>query len=803
MFKNYFKTALRNLLRHRVHSIINITGLLVGFAAFLLIALVIQYEESFDTFHTNKNNIYRVNRIGKNITKGEFRAGVPFPVAPGLRMDFPQLKNVAAIFANDNVQVDVPAPNGNILKKFKEPTGVFLAEPQFFTMFDFPLASGNLSTALNEPNTALITKATAIKYFGDWKSAVDKTLSMDGSNVKITGVLENPPSNTDFPIKIVISYTTLGQDADVHNQRSWGNISDENYAFVQLPSNYQPQQFEEMMKGFVDKHIASINPNYDLQLQPLKELHYDDRFGNFNRRTFSKDLILALSLIALFLIIMASVNFINLTTAQAVSRAREVGVRKVMGGRRGQLVLQFLGETGITCLVALLGSVLVAFICVPFLNNLLDIHIARSILISTPCLVFLLATLVCVTLFSGFYPAIVLSRFNPVAVLKSALLPQRGKGISLRRGLVVFQFVIAQGLIISTLVVASQMDYFKNADMGFQKAAILNANFPNDSLSRTKVALLRDQILEIPGVQGLSFSVFRPAGGGNWATDLEVPTNHTHNPDLIVSMKPADTNYFRIYGLQLVAGRMYFPSDTSAEYVVNETLVSKLGYAKPADGIGKLIRVNGALLPIVGVVKDFHINSLRDVITPVVMTTMKGAYQMANIKIVMSNAKEITAAMERIWSQDFPGSLFEYSFLDKTVEEYYKQENELSQLYKIFSAIAIIISCLGLYGLISFIAVRRKKEIGIRKVLGAPVRDIIVMLSREFTLLIGIGFIIAAPIAWYFMHQWLQHYAYKIEIGVGFFILTLLASVFIAWLTIGYTCIRAALANPADSLRTE
>jgi len=474
-----------------------------------------------------------------------------------------------------------------------------------------------------------------------------------------------------------------------------------------------------------------------------------------------------------------------------------------MGGNRAQLVFQFLGETGITSLLALTGAFILAILCLPALNNLLEIHLASSDLYHTKLVLIVLGALIFVTLLSGFYPALVLSGFNPVHVLKSAISVDSKKGILFRRGLVVLQFVIAQALIIGTLIVASQMDYFRKADMGFNKKAIINAGIPDDSLSRTKFDLLRNQLHNVAGIENVSFSMFAPSEDGGWFDDLRKPGNNTNNPDMIVNMKCADTSYFRLYNLQLVAGRVYYPSDTMREFVLNETAVRNLGIQHPQDAIGELVNVNGRTCPIVGVVKDFHVNSLRDPINPVVMTTIKDGYGLVNIKLDLSKAKTVIAAMENMWNKNFPDYVFEYVFLDQSIANYYKQENQLSQLYKIFSGLAIFISCLGLYGLISFMAVQRRKEIGIRKVLGAPVRDIVLMLSREFSMLIVLAFIIASPIAWYFMHQWLQHYTYRIMMGIWFFVATILGSLFIAWITVGYTAIKAALANPVKSLRTE
>lgn len=799
MFKNYFKTALRSLTRHKSNSLLNVAGLVVGFAAFLLIFLIIQYEKSFDTFHPDKNQIYRVVRIGSNPVNPEYRTGVPFPVTPTLRNELAPLKIAAATYGDNNVQVNVKASDGSTVKKFKEDQ-VFTAEPQFFKIFNFPLTEGTISS-LGEPNSVFLTKQVASKYFGNWKNAMGQTISLYGLDAKVNGILKDPPPNTDFPLGVVLSYATL---VKYGNANDWSSISDQNYCFVQLNNNSSTGLVNKLLSVFVDKHIKPVNPGYGLRLQPLKEIHYDARFGNFNGRTFSKDLILALSLIGLFLLIIACVNFINLTTAQALNRSREVGVRKVLGGRRPQLIFQFLCETGITTLIALIFAVIVVVICLPSVDNLLGVRISIKALY-TPRFIFpMTASWAAVTLLSGFYPAIVLSSFKPVKVLKAAVTPNSIKGISFRRALVIFQFVIAQALIVGTLVVASQMDYFRSADMGFTKAAVINASFPNDSLSRTKTDLLQNELNKIPGIREVSFSTFAPTAGGGWYTDLRTTDNLTgKQPNMVVCMKPADTGYFRLYDLPLVAGRVYFPSDTTREFVVNETVVKNLGIKNQQTAIGKLINVNGKTCPIVGVVKDFHIYSLRDPIGPVVLTTMKAQYELANIKVNMNQAKNVIASLQKTWNKYYPDYVFEYSFLDQSIADYYKQETQLSALYKIFSAIAIFISCLGLYGLISFMALQRRKEIGIRKVLGAPVWNIVIMLSKEFTILIAIAFLIASPIAWYYMHQWLQQYTYRIAVGIWFFLATVISALLIAWLTVGYTAIKAATANPVNSLRTE
>jgi putative ABC transport system permease protein len=796
MFTNYLKTAIRNLLRHRTHFLINMTGLVVGFAAFLLIWLVLQYEQSFDNFHPYKNDIYQVIRIGKDRTDRDYRTGVPFPVTKGLRKELPQLRNIAAIYRINDVTVHVTGSKDGTEKKFRERKDVFVAEPQFFSMFNFPLVSGR-ADALNQPNTALITKSMATRYFGGWTGAVGRAVKIDGTNIEIAGILADPPDNTDFPIAMVISYVTLGENND------WVSVSDNNQCYIQLAPGASPATVEAFLPGLVKRHISPDNlPGYSFSLQRLGDVHYDSRLGNFNDRTFSRDLITTLNLIGIFLLVIACVNFINLSTAQAVNRAREVGVRKVLGGSRRQLLLQFMGETGITCLAALAVSVLLVVLLLPAVDQLLEIRVKAAVLVQPVMLLFLAGVALVTTLLAGFYPALVLSGFNPIQALKSKVAAGASKGISLRRGLVVLQFVIAQGLILATLVVLSQTNYFRNADMGFNKALIVNAEFPGDSLSRTRVDLLYHQLVGMPGVKKVSFSGGGPTGAA-WWTDVSLATNHTKRGDLVGGVKPADTGYFGLYHLELAAGRVYFPSDTTREFMVNETLLRQAHLGSPQQAIGKEIRMGGGTFPIVGVVKDFHNNSLRDPINPVVFCTIKGAYGTANVEIETGKESAVLGGMQYIWNKDFPDAVFEYQFVDQTVADFYKQENQLSQLYWIFAGIAIFISCLGLYGLISFMALQRKKEIGVRKVLGAPVKHIVYLLSREFTLLILLAFLIAAPPAWYFMHRWLLQYAYRVDIGVGIFIFTMVASLAIAWLSVGYTALKAARERPAESLRTE
>ena len=794
MLRNYLKAAARNLLLHKAHALVNIPGLVVGLAACLLIFLVLQYEDSFDNFHPDKDRIFRVVRVGKEADPG-YRTGVPFPVPEGLRSAYPQLQKVAAIYGDDGVHVTVPEAGNPTGKKFKEVHG-FFTEPSFFDMFHFPFLAGSPSV-LNEVNTVVLNRTLADKYFGDWKTAVGRTIHLYNEDMKVSGVLEDPPLNTDFPLSVVVSYATLKKWTDM---KDWVSINDSYCCFVSLRPGESAPHVESMMPAFIARNIPPDHAGYNFLLQPLSELHRDPRYGNFNGVTFSRDLTRALALIGIFLLVVASVNFINLSTAQAVTRAKEVGVRKVLGGTRQELLVQFLGETSLTCLIALFLAVGLAALALPALSDLLQVHLSLHI---APLLIFGGVIFIAITLLSGFYPALVLSGFKPVQVLKSGLSLPSTRGISLRKVLVVFQLVIAQALIIGTLVVVSQMNYIKNAYLGFNKTAVVTAGFERDSLRGTKLDLLRSLLLQQPSIQAVSLGTASPARAGGWATDMQLASNHTQKADLVVNVLFADTSFFHLYDMHLVAGRIYFPSDTAREFIVNEALLKQAGLGSPRHALGTMIRVNGLLCPIVGVLRDFHAHSLRDPIDPMVISTQKPAYSTASVRIQPGQAKAALASMASIWSRLYPDRMFEYDFLDQTIAAEYQQEDQVSKLYQVFSGIAIFISCLGLYGLISFMAVRRNKEIGVRKVLGASVGSIVYLLSREFTLLILIAFAIAGPVAWYFTHGWLDQYAYRISFNAGFFGMAILCSVVVAWITIGYSAIRAARTNPIRSLRAE
>lgn len=802
MFKNYFKTAFRNFKRNKSYTLINTLGLSVGIAACFLIFLVVQFESSFDNFHPKKNSIYRVGTEFHNQDGVSYSAGVAFPVATALRVDFPQIKEVASIYQQGG---EITVEDESSQQKKLQEDNFYYAEPQFFSMFNFPFLAGDVKTALNNPNNALLTQATAEKYFGNWKSAIGKTIKYQNKTLyTVTGILKNIPHNSDFPLSVVVAYSALENTNVKNNLSDWVSTFGQAYTFVVLPRDLPVNKFNAELKTFAKKHKPAEYASDLFIAQPFSEIHYDDRFGNFNGHTFSHSLIRALSLIGIFLILIACVNFINLATAQAVNRSKEVGVRKVLGSNRLQLALQFLAETALIVFVALILSIGIATIALPYLNKLLEVQMTMSFIANPSVILFVVATAVIVTILSGIYPAIILSGFNPITALKSKITAKMIGGISLRRALVVLQFAIANVLIIGMIIVVSQMNFFRNASLGFDKASIINVPVPTDSTSHTKIDYVRNQLLANPNITGISFSYESPSSESNWNSDFKF--NHSSkSTDFSANLKWADPDYFKTYNLQFVAGRPYYPSDTVREFVVNETLLKKLGVTNPKDAIGKQIDFwDGEKVGnIVGVIKDFNSYSLREPMAPVVLSTWKDVYHTMNIKIKPGREKTVLPYVQKLWTGTYPDYVYDYKFLDQTIENFYKQEDQLSQLYKIFAGIAIFISCLGLYGLVSFMAVQRTKEVGIRKVLGASVRNIIYLLSKEFTVLIIIAFIISTPVAWYIMHKWLQNYTYRIPLSASIFIIAIASSVVIAWITVAHRAIKAAIANPVKSLRSE
>ena len=802
MIKNYFKTAFRSLARNKVYTALNIIGLIVGIVVCMIIFVIIQFQLNFDTFHKNKDRIYRVlteyhHADSKDIFYGK---GVAQPLPTALRRNFPQLEKVTGVYASSDDQVLVLNESGQTIKKFKERSGVFAVEPAFFDVFNFPWVAGS-PAILNDPNSVALSKEIAIKYFGDWEKALGKTIRLSNQFLlKVNGILEDIPHSTDLQLKIVIPYALT----EFSKSTEWTGTMSSHGCFILLSPGMSATSFNSQLRAFTRKMLPPEDKDSHI-IQPLSKVHFDTQAGGYSGKTIGYERINILWLIAAFILLIACSNFINLSTAQAINRSKEVGIRKVLGSNKWQLKKQFIIETFlIVAIAALLATILTAF-ALPAINKVLDIEASFDLLNNPSILLFLIILVIAVTLLAGFYPSVVLSRFNPINALKNKIAVRSSKGISLRRSLVVFQFIIAQALIFGTLIIVKQMNYFNSQPLGFEKEAIVNLPFPNDSVSTTKLDYLRNELKNIKGVQQVSFCTNTPVedNNDNWTT---FRFNHApKETDFYAINKFSDHEYVPTYKLSLIAGRNLEPSDTLKEFLVNESLLKNLNISNPQDALNREISMWNDQFKgkIVGVLKDYNNRSFRAPIAPMLISSMKKWYYSAGIKLAVQNTVDGLKKIEQLWNTTFPDFVFEYEFLDDKVANFYKQENQLSQLYKIFAVIAIFLSCLGLYGLASFMAVQRIKEVGIRKVLGASVSSIVYLFSKEFIILIGIAFIIATPVAWYFMHKWLQDYVYRINISWWIFIIGGIAAIVVALATVSFQAIKAAITNPVKSLRTE
>ena len=793
MIKNYFKIAIRNLRRNKLYMSINIMGLALGITCAILIFSLIKYHLRFDDFHANSNRIYRIvtEQHRDNIS---YVSAVPSPLGKTIRNDYTFAEKVSRIATFENTLISFETKTGTA--KFKEPEGVSFTEPEYFDIFNFPMVKGNKNSQLTEPNTAIITRNIANKYFGN-EDPINKTFKIDNKiDIRVTGVLANLPNNTDQKCEIYVSYSTMKQYNEwLASDDSWGGIQSAMKCFILLRPNIQPQQVEAVLPAYVKKYRSTSKNVHHYKLQPLSDIHFNAQYGG----QMEKKNLWVLSLIGLFLIISACVNFVNLATAQALNRAKEIGVRKVLGSSRSQLFWQFIAETGLITVFAVMMALVLSYILLPFVNQLFNSQITINLLSDKTLLLFIPFLALIVTIFAGFYPGLILSGFKPIQALKSKIMQKNPGGINTRRSLIITQFAISQILIIGTILIALQMKYAKQSDMGFNKDAVVMIPIP----SPEKAKNVKNELKRIAGVENVSLCYTSPSSRIYWQTTPRYD-NRSEEEVFRISMRPADDDYLKTFGLELVAGRNLSPSDTTKEFLVNEMFIRKLNLTSPNEVLGKNLTVNGDEKgPIVGVLKDFHDASFHENINAVCISSMSSRYGDYAVKINLSNVPATLAAIEETWSKVHPDQIYEHEFLDEQIASFYQAEAMNLKLIQVFSLIAIFIGCLGLYGLASFMAAQKTKEIGIRKVLGSTISQILWIFGKEFFRLILVAFLIAAPIAWWLMNSWLQNFEFRIPISPWIFVLAILVSVVIALFTVSYRSIRAAVANPAKSLRSE
>ena len=785
MLINYFLTAFRNIRRRLGYTLINVFGLALGIASCLLIFLVVRYELGYDAFNSKADRIYRVSHHSI-----DYNPRVSPAVAPALRNDFPELE--VAQFFYDEGMVKI----GN--NRYNEKNYAY-ADEYVPRVFDYQWLAGDPRSALTNPNSIVLTESMARKYFGT-AEAMGQTIYLDNQfNCKVTGIIRDLPGNTSLPFIFLVSLTTIKKE--LARMDCYFCIPGGNYTFIALPKNYSIGRVRARIHGFMEKNWGKDIANQaTLILQPLREIHFDQRYLFITvSPTTSRQTYWALAGIALFIIITACINFINLATGQAVTRAKEVGVRKVLGARRPQLIGQFLGETGLQVIAAMILGLLAAALLLPQLSTWLDISVSVQEL-GEPLVIALLVLLtVFVILLAGLYPAFVQSAFRPAVSLKGTPAVSRG-GLTLRRGLVVLQFGISQLMIIGTVVVARQMDFFQNRDLGFNKESVISFDSP-DSAHRQQ---LWQQLAANPGISAISFSSGAPAYSNN-AAGFDAPQLGLTGEN-ITEVKFVDEHYIRMFGLTMLAGDTISRrtgKDSIQPIVVNETLIHTLNIQNPRLAIGQRISTNGSPCRIIGVIQDFQAESKHKKRRACIMSYDERHFWSASVRVNPTGMHGTISRIDKEWSALYPNLLFQYEFLDDHIATFYRQEQKVYTAFRLFSCIAILIGCLGLYGLIAFATLQRTREVGIRKVLGATVPDILFLFGREFIWLILLAFLFAGPVAWLAMHSWLDNFAYRIGIGWGTFLFSICASFLIAAFTISYKSIAAALANPIRSLRTE
>lgn len=798
MFRNYLKTAWRNIVRQKGSTIINISGLTLGITCSIILFLLVAHIASYDNFQSKRDRIYRVvnHSEGKNGTN--YQTGVPTVLPDAFKADFHEAEEVVFTSYRNDALILVPQGNGEN-KKFQEENGVVFTEPSYFKVFDRAVRAGDPLKGVDEPNEAMISVSLAKKYFGK-EDAIGEVLSYDGDDYKITGILEDAPSNTDFPFELILSYATIKTES---LQNGWGSIWSNEHCYFLLREGEDIAKVEARMPEFTKKYLGEDDFDHTMfSTQPMREFHYDERYQTYSNSTTPRAMLIAFGVIALVLVITACINFINLATAEAIKRSKEVGVRKSLGSSRGQLVRQFLGETTIVTLVSVITSLALAQVALSFLNPFMELELELNFSTASALWPFLIGITVGVSLLSGLYPAFVISGFNPALVLKNQMSNKGSSSYFLRRSLVVTQFMISQLLIIITIVIIAQMNFSRNKDLGFTKDAVLFVPIPEqgNATATSKMRTLREEMLRLPGVENASLANTPPSSGSVSGTNFSV---RGIDEEFSTQIKTIDGNYIDLYNLELVAGKNLQDLDTTLGYIVNERLVKHTGVNSPEEMLGKEVTIWGKTYPIVGVVKDFHTVSLRRPIEATAMFNRVDSYRTLGLKIDMRKSQEIISSLQQEWEQRYPNYLFEYEFLDQSIAEFYDGERRMSILLTIFTSMAIFIGCLGLFGLATFMANQKTKEIGVRKVLGASVHSIVMIFSKEYLVLIAIGFALAAPLGYLAMDVFLSEFEYQIPLGPGIFITGLAITLAIAALTVGFKSFKAATANPVKSLRYE
>jgi hypothetical protein len=818
MLKNYLLTAWRNIRQNKVFSFINIIGLSIGISASLVIYLIVAYNLSFDRFQKDRGRIYRV--VSDFVFSGEpaHNSGVSGPLPDAVKRELTGLDEVTPLYVWDPEKISISGHGASGMVVFKQQTHIVFPDESYFRLVSYDWLSGSPAISLRQPFQAVLTESAAHYYFPGLAPAQVIGRRMDFNDtmpVTVAGIVRDIPYHTDFTFRIFLSRSTLDHtDLRYRGSDSWHSTAPNSQLFVKLNASTQPEEMERRMNALGKKYRKDdpgSNFSTHYRLQPLSDMHFNANYSNFfwDDPQADKPTLYGLLAVGGFLLLLACINFINLSTARSSQRAKEIGVRKAIGGSRRQLLLQFLGETFLLTLFAAGLSLLIAPLLLQVFADFIPkgFHFGQSI--GPSLIVFLLLLVGIVSLLSGLYPAFILSSYRPVLVLKNQLHTHTGRtrGGWIRKTLTVSQFVIAQVFIIATILVSKQIRFSLNEDMGFKKEAILYARTSYLS-DRDHRQVLMNKIKATPGVNMVSLSNAPPSFDGENSTSMKYQ-GEKGTIETQTQMKYADSNYCRLYQLKFLAGHdLSSTSDSVHQLLINENYSRLLGFTDPHRAIGKLIEWNDRQNPIVGVIADFHQKSLHEPIKPLVIVSMTRLELTLNVALAPQPAgsdswKNTIAGMAKAWSEVYPDDDFDYHFEDETIARFYQDDQNVARLLGWATGLSIFISCLGLLGLVIYVTDQRTKEIGIRKIIGASVTQLIALLSADFLKLIGLAFLITVPIAWWGTHKWLENFAYRT--GLSWWIFLAGGGIMggIAFIILFIRTFQAALANPVNSLRTE
>lgn len=818
MFTSYFKIARRSLAANKGYTFINILGLAIGLSLCFTIYLAAGFELSFDSFHPGKERIYRfVSNFERADGQVDYQSMVPDPLAPAIKSSFTGIEAITQ-FHNFYTKVSVPVRGGTKIfdapKEKENPSGIILAGPEYFAIFHYQWLAGNAG-GLVQPRHVVLTASQAKKYFGSlpYSQLTGRELVYsDSLNCIVTGIVQDNPANsslvfTDFISASTIPGTFLKNTYELDNWQNWAGKSQ---TFVKLREGILPAQVEQQSILILKKYVAP-DPSQKtvIHLQPLADMHFDTRYHDRYSAVISHTVLYILMVIAAFVLLIAIANFINLSIAQSIKRAKETGIRKVLGSSRRSLVIQFLLEALFVTVLSAIAGVLLTPAIFGFLRPFMPGQIPLQVNALT--VLFAMAVIILTALLAGIYPAKIMSALTPAQGIKGIMQHQGTRGNYLRQGLVIFQFTLSILLISGAVIMGRQVHYTLAADMGFAKEAIINIPV-NPAYGTGKITAFAQLLRRQGNAEAVSVSMGTPFQNKFRGTSLQCPATGVNSIE--AQFQTGDENYITLYKMKLVAGRNVQPSDTMREFIINETCAKKLGFATPADAIGKMLHAgttDGAntdkLFPVVGVVADFHAQSLHETIAPLFISTSQQFSGTVSVRLPLqayrlAQWQGSIAGMQRLWKTVYPEENFRWSFFEDNISNFYQKEIQAANLVNAAMALAILISCLGLLGLAAYITGQRKKEISIRKVLGASSAKIVSMLSAMILKPVAIGVLMACPLAWLIMHAWLQNFAYHVSISWWVFAAAGFAGLLMALAAISYQAIKAAIANPVKSLRS-